>query len=198
MLKIYTLGPAGSCHDHALRTYLNFQKVYSFDIVLVDDLVMAAAVAAEEGTSYVLQCSAHLNVHLVTERYRHILHVVDTFILPTQPMALLKRRDVMYPRRIGLPEPTLGYINKSDWDELIFETTKPVVAINLLNGKYDAGIAYVKTATDNPDVIEVLEVIGEVVTTWILYGPTPRYQGKIIATPYPELTFSHGETQTLS
>lgn len=187
MTRFYTLGPAGSYHHFALREYLSFQGVRDPDIVLTNDLIDAAALAATAGNAYVLQCSAHLNVHLVTERFRDQLPVVDTFILPTQPMALLKRRDVTTPRRLGLPEPTLGYINTADWDELIFETTKPVVAEKLLAGSYDAGIAYVRTASENPEQIEIMQHIGEVVTTWILYGPRPRYQGKIIATPYPEL-----------
>ncbi|MGY3396384.1 hypothetical protein ACVWW6_008975 [Bradyrhizobium sp. USDA 3311] len=32
-----------------------------------------------------------------------------------------------------------------------------------------------------------LQKIGEVVTTWLLYGPRPRYSGTIIASLYPEL-----------
>jgi hypothetical protein len=49
----------------------------------------------------------------------------------------------------------------------------------------DAGIAYVRTAVDHPDQVEIMQEIGEVVTTWLLYGP--RYRGQIIAMPYAAL-----------
>lgn len=130
MVRIYTLGPARSCHHHATLKYLEFQGIEPQDIILVDDLVAAAAEAADRGDSYVLQCSAHLNVHLVTEKFRDRLQVVDTFILPTQSIAVVKRKDVKEPRSLGLPEPTMGYIDKNAWNELIFETTKPVVEKN--------------------------------------------------------------------
>lgn len=189
MLRIYTLGPTGTCHENALRHYLRFQNVpeAEAEIILVDDLVAAGQKAVDDGDAYLLQCSAHHQVHIVTERYRERLPVVDTFIFPTQPLALLKRRDVEHPRQLALPEPTLGYINVDDWDEVIFETSKPVVAAKLLAGEYDAGLAYTFVATENPDRIELLETFGEVVTTWLLYGPRARYRGEIIAMPYPEL-----------
>ncbi|NRP75782.1 hypothetical protein ILFOPFJJ_06705 [Ensifer psoraleae] len=131
MVRIYTLGPARSCHHNATLRYLAFQGIVAPEIVLVDDLVAAAAEAADRGDSYVLQCSAHLNVHLVTEKFRDRLQVVDTFILPTQSIAVVKRKDVREPRTLGLPKPTMGYIDPDAWEELIFETTKPVVETKL-------------------------------------------------------------------
>ncbi|MCK1621815.1 hypothetical protein IVA98_00795 [Bradyrhizobium sp. 160] len=187
MVRIYTLGPAKSCHHHATWKYLEFQGIEPQDIILVDDLVAAAAEAADRGDSYVLQCSAHLNVHLVTEKFRDRLQVVDTFILPTQSIAVVKRKDVKEPRSLSLPEPTMGYNDKNAWNELIFETTKPVVEKQLLEGVYDAGVAYSRSALEHPEKLEIMQEIGEVVTTWLLYGPRPRYSDTIIASPYPEL-----------
>jgi len=187
MVRIYTLGPARSCHHHATLKYLEFQGIEVHDIILVDDLVSAAGEAADRGDSYVLQRSAHLNVHLVTEKFRDRLQVVDTFILPTQSIALVKRKDVKEPRTLGLPEPTVGYIDPKAWNKLNFETTKPVVEKKLLEGVYDAGVAYSRSALEHPDKLEIVQEIGEVVTTWLLYGPRPRYSGTIIASPYPEL-----------
>lgn len=187
MPRFYTLGPAGSCHAYALGEYLRFQNVRDAETIYVDDLLAGASEAASTDDCYLLQCSAHLEVHEVTERFRHTLPVVDTFILPTQPLALVKRRGVSKPRSIGLPKAALGYITAADWEEIVFETTKPVVAAKLLAGSYDAGLTYVRTAVENPDIVEVVQEIGEVVTTWILYGPKPRYRGQIIAAPYPAL-----------
>lgn len=185
MLRIYTLGPAGSCHENALNAYLAFQGVCDAEIVFVDDLVAAGEEVANSGDAYLLQCSAHLNVHLVTERYRDRLQVVDTFIYPTQPIAVVKRRGLANPRTLGLPQPTLGYINEDEWDELVFETTKPVVEQKLLDGSYDAGVAYVASVERHPNKLELIQEIGQVVTTWLLYGCQPRFDGKIIANPFP-------------
>ncbi|KRR06436.1 hypothetical protein CQ12_16530 [Bradyrhizobium jicamae] len=77
---------------------------------------------------------------------------------------------------LGLPEPTMGCIDKNAWNQLIFETTKPVVEKNRLEGVYDAGIAYSRSAIQHSDKLEIMQQIGEVVTTWLLYGPVPLHR----------------------
>lgn len=180
--RLYTLGPQGSCHENAARAYCKHGSPQA-EICLVPDIFEGARQVLADGRhSALIQCSAHLTVHLVTEKYLGRLHVNDTFIFPTQAMALLKRRDVVQPRRLGIPEPAMGYINAEDWGEIIFEPTKPVVTQNLLAGKYDAGFAYVRDAENHPDKLEICETIGEVVTTWIVYSKTARYAGALIGT----------------
>ena len=46
MIRFHTLGPAGSCHEHALKRYLAFQGVEEADIALCDDLDDAGSVDA--------------------------------------------------------------------------------------------------------------------------------------------------------
>ena len=46
----------------------------------------------EEPNSFLVQCSAHPDVHIVTERYRQEVFVVDTFMFPAKEMALLIAR----------------------------------------------------------------------------------------------------------
>lgn len=180
--RIYTLGPEGSCHQNAARAYLAHFG-FSADICLVSDIFVGAeAVLRDAGSSALVQCSAHLTVHLVTEKYLGRLHVNDTYIYPTQPMALLKRRSVKKPRSLGIPEPAMGYINPEDWDEIVFESTKPVVTANLLAGKYDAGFAYIRDAENHPDQLEICKAVGEVVTTWIVYSKEARFSGTLIGT----------------
>lgn len=180
--RIYTLGPEGSCHQNTARAYLDHFGMQA-EIRLVPDIFEGAeAVLTDPGPSALIQCSAHLTVHLVTEKFLGRLHVNDTFIFPTQPMALLKRRDVARPRSLGIPEPAMGYITPEDWEEIVFESTKPVVTTNLLAGKYDAGFAYVRDAVNHPETLEICETVGEVVTTWIVYAKAPRFAGKLIST----------------
>ncbi|MDF0516724.1 hypothetical protein P0R31_05705 [Bradyrhizobium yuanmingense] len=48
----------------------------------------------------------------------------------------------------------MGYIDTNAWNQLILETTKPVVEKKLLEGVYDAGVAYSRSALEHPDEIE--------------------------------------------
>jgi hypothetical protein len=77
-----TLGPAGTCHENALQHYLRFQGVTPHEVVLVEDLLAAIgrgrrrlAGVREEPNTFLVQCSAHVQVHLVTERYHEEVSV---------------------------------------------------------------------------------------------------------------------------
>ncbi|WP_128915997.1 hypothetical protein [Bradyrhizobium nanningense] len=74
----------------------------------------------------------------------------------------------------------MGYIDPKAWNKLISEQQKPVVEKNLLLGVYDAE-ACSRSALEYPDKLEILQGVGEVVTTWLLYGPVSRYSDTIIA-----------------
>ncbi len=107
-----TLGPSGTCHENALRHYLDFQGLESFEIVLVPDLLEAIGQVRGRPDTFLVQCSAHVQVHLVTERYHEEVFVIDTFIYPTKELGLLVRADVeraQEPRHRlgdpGLPRP---------------------------------------------------------------------------------------------
>jgi hypothetical protein len=108
-----TLGPSGTCHENALRLYLDFQGLSSFEIVLVGDLLDAIGQVREKPDTFLLQCSAHVQVHLVTERFHSEVFVVDTFIYPTKELGLLVRRDVEKPKSLGIVSATRGYIDLS-------------------------------------------------------------------------------------
>src|ERR1700690_3551220 len=95
--RFITLGPAGTCHESALLRYLEFQGLVSVEIILVEDLLAAIGEVRERENTFLVQCSAHVQVHLVTERYHEEVFVVDTFIYPTKELALLVRKDVEHP-----------------------------------------------------------------------------------------------------
>jgi hypothetical protein len=145
-----TLGPSGTCHENALRHYLDFQGLTSFEIVLVEDLLDAIGQVREEPNTFLVQCSAHVQVHLVTERYHEEVFVVDTFIYPTKELGLLVRRDVEEPKSLGIVSATRGYMDLSAWETIIDEPSKPVVARNLLASRYDAGLTHVHHADEHP------------------------------------------------
>lgn len=182
-----TLGPEGTCHENALRHYLDFQGIDDYELDLVPDLLEAIVRVRDEPRTFLVQCSAHVQVHLVTERYHEHVFVIDTFIYPTKELALLVRRDVPRPSSLGIVSATRGYLDLSPWQEVIDEPSKPVIAKHLLEGRYDAGLTHAHHERENPDVLRLVEYYGAVDTTWIVYGAHKRFRGEVIAQSVPWL-----------
>lgn len=182
-----TLGPAGTCHENALRHYLDFQGVAAFEIELVDDLLGAIGQVRERPSTFLVQCSAHVQVHLVTERYHTEVFVIDTFIYPTKELGLLVRTDVDQPHSLGIVSATRGYVDLTRWETIVDEPSKPVVAANLLAGRYDAGLTHVHHAAERPDALRLVEYYGAVDTTWVVYGARKRFRGAVIGQRAPWL-----------
>jgi len=182
-----TLGPSGTCHENALRHYLEFQGIEDAQIVLVEDLLGAIGRVREEPDTFLVQCSAHVQVHLVTERYHTEVFVIDTFIYPTKELSLLIRRDRAEPKSLGIVSATRGYLDLTRWETIIDEPSKPVVARHLLAGDYDAGLTHLHHADEHPEVLRVQEVYGAVDTTWVVYGARKRFRGAVIGQRAPWL-----------
>jgi hypothetical protein len=182
-----TLGPSGTCHENALRHYLEFQGIDSAEIVLVEDLLAAIERVRASKDTFLVQCSAHVQVHLVTERYHREVFVIDTFLYPTKELALLVRTDVDVPASLGIVSATRGYLDLTRFREVIDEPSKPVVARNLLAGAYDAGLTHRHHADEHPDRLRVEEVYGAVDTTWVVYGGHKRFRGEVIGQRNPWL-----------
>jgi hypothetical protein len=185
--RFITLGPSGTCHENALRHYLEFQGIDSAEIVLVEDLLGAIEQVRGSEDTFLVQCSAHVQVHLVTERYHREVFVIDTFLYPTKELALLVRTDVEDPASLGIVSATRGYLDLTRFSEIIDEPSKPVVARNLLAGSYDAGLTHLHHAEEHPDLLRVEEVYGAVDTTWVVYGGHKRFRGEVIGQRNPWL-----------
>ena len=182
-----TLGPRGTCHENALLHYLDFQGIDEFELVLVEDLLGAIDQVRSTPHTFLVQCSAHVQVHLVTERYHEEVFVIDTFLYPTKELALLVRTDVENPQSLGIVSATRGYLDLEPWATVIDEPSKPVVARHLLAGEYDAGLTHLHHAREHPERLRVEEVYGAVDTTWVVYGQHKRFRGDVIAMHNPWL-----------
>jgi hypothetical protein len=182
-----TLGPTGTCHEHALLRYLEFQGLDDAQVELVGDFLEGLERVRELPDAFLVQCSAHPDVHVVTERYRHEVFVVDTFLYPAKEMALLVRADVAEPRSLGVVPAAMGYPDLTQWETVVQEPANPIVARNLLAGRYDAGVTLAEYADQHPDALRVVEHYGEVDTTWVVYGRRRRYQGELIGHRIPWL-----------
>jgi hypothetical protein len=159
---------------------MSFQGVDEFEVEYVTDFLDGLERIRGQDDAFLIQCSAHPKVHEVTERYWNEIFVVDTFIYPTKALAVLVRRGVEQPKSLGLVPATAGYINRGQWEEIIDVVSKPVVAEELLAGRYDAGLTHLEHLEKHPDDLRLVTEIGEVDTTWVVYGTKKRFEGKVI------------------
>jgi hypothetical protein len=185
--RVVTLGPAGTCHERATHAYLEFQGVEGYEVEFIEDFFDGLELIRGDEEALLIQCSAHPLVHKVTERYWDEVFVVDTYIYPTKALAVLGRREVERPRTLGLVPATAGYVDESEWDEIVDVVSKPIIARELLEGRYEAGLTHLEYAERHPEQLRVEQEIGEIDTTWVVYGTRKRFQGEVIGIPSPEL-----------
>jgi hypothetical protein len=182
-----TLGPEGTCHERAVRRHADFQGIESFELELITDFFDGLEAIRGRENAFLVQCSAHPLVHKITEKHWTEVFVVDTFIYPTKHLVLLSRRDVEKPRSIGIVPATKGYVDLSEWDEVIDVVSKPIVGEGLLRGDYDSGLTHMEHFEERSDELRLDLDIGEIDTTWVVYGTSKRFRGEVIGIPSPEL-----------
>ena len=182
-ITVITLGPEGTCHERAVKRYLEFQGVEDYGIVLITDFFKGLEILRQTPNGFLVQCSAHPKVHEITEKYWTEIFVVDTFIYPTKHLVLLSRRDVEKPRSLGIVPATKGYVDLSQWEEVIDVPSKPIVAEELLEGRYDSGLTHMEHVEDHADELRLDLDIGEIDTTWVVYGHEKRFEGDVIGIP---------------
>jgi hypothetical protein len=182
-----TLGPTGTCHERAVTEYASFQGIEDYEIELIVDFFVGLEMLRETPGAFLVQCSAHPKVHEITEKYWTEVWVVDTFIFPTKHLVLLSRKEVEEPRSLGIVPATKGYVDLSRWDEVIDVASKPLVAEGLLRGDYDSGLTHMEHVEEHADELRLDLDIGEIDTTWVVYGRQKRFQGEVIGIPSAEL-----------
>ena len=186
-ITLVTLGPEGTCHERAVRNYMAFQGIESYELSFIRDFLDGLEQIRGRDDAFLIQCSAHPRVHEVTERHWREVFVVDTFIYPTKHLVLLSRLDVEKPRSIGIVPATKGYVDLSQWDEVIDVVSKPVVGEGLLRGDYDSGLTHMEHFEEHADELRLDLDIGEIDTTWVVYGTSKRFEGSVIGIPSREV-----------
>jgi hypothetical protein len=182
-----TLGPEGTCHERAVRRYMAFQGVEDYGIEFITDFFVGLEMLRETTGAFLVQCSAHPKVHEITEKYWTEVWVVDTFIYPTKHLVVLSRREVERPRSLGIVPATKGYVDLSQWEEIVDVASKPLVAEGLMRGEYDSGLTHMEHVEEHADELRLDLDIGEIDTTWVVYGKEKRFQGEVIGIPSGEL-----------
>jgi hypothetical protein len=179
-MRFATLGPEGTCHENAVKNYLRHHSLKNSTILFIDDFINGLEMIRQGEADYLVQCSAHPEVHLVTEKYFREILVTDTFIFPTKDLALLEDARIENPRTLGLVKATEGYLGQVSYPELIYEKSKPIVGKNLISGKYDAGLAYLEHYLENPGRFRMRMHIGPVITSWLVYGKRTAFEGRVL------------------
>lgn len=186
-VRFVTLGPEGTCHERAVRRYAAFQGIEDFEVELTTDLFAGLETVRRTPGAFLVQCSAHPQVHEITERYWTEVFVVDTFVFPTKHLVVLTRREVDRPRSLGIVPATKGYVDLGQWDEVIDVASKPLVGEGLLRGDYESGLTHVEHLEQHPEELRLDLDIGEIDTTWVVYGRRKRFRGEVIGIPSAEL-----------
>lgn len=181
-MKFITLGPSGSNHEYVTRRYLDFHGIRERSTIeLAVDFEQAASAVLEERADFMVQCAVHPATMATVAKYLSGLYVVDTFISPSQDLAIIQRCDADKPRTLAVMLPTLDYTDRSKWDEILLVDTVAEVTRGLVDGKYDVGLGYVSAAEKNPDLLRVVEFIGTVDDAWIVYGRTRVSANRLVA-----------------
>jgi hypothetical protein len=182
-VTMITLGPEGTCHERAVTEYMRFQGVEDYEMEFITDFFVGLEMLRETPGAFLVQCSAHPKVHEITEKYWTEVWVVDTFIYPTKHLVVLTRREIEKPRSLGIVPATKGYVDLSQWEEVIDVASKPIVAEGLLRGDYESGLTHMEHVEEHSDELRLDLDIGEIDTTWVVYGREKRFEGEIIGMP---------------
>jgi hypothetical protein len=182
-VTMITLGPEGTCHERAVTEYMRFQGIEDYGMEFITDFHVGLEMLRETPGAFLVQCSAHPKVHEITEKYWTEVWVVDTFIYPTKHLVVLTRREIEKPRSLGIVPATKGYVDLSQWEEVIDVASKPIVAEELLEGRYESGLTHMEHVEEHSDELRLDLDIGEIDTTWVVYGREKRFEGEIIGMP---------------
>jgi hypothetical protein len=186
-ITFVTLGPTGTCHERAVSEYARFQGIEDYEFDLITDFFVGLEKIRGRDDAFLVQCSAHPKVHEITEKYWTEVFVVDTFIYPTKHLVVLTRREVEKPESLGIVPATKGYVDLSQWEEVIDVASKPIVAEELLEGRYDSGLTHIEHLEEHREELRLDLDIGEIDTTWVVYGINKRFEGDVIGIPSAEL-----------
>lgn len=184
MLTFATLGPEGSNHELVARHYLAFHGLEpSSRIVLVSDFMHALDLMVAGDVDHIVQVAVHPSTSDVVARafFQHRIHVIDTFIAPSHPLAILTRTEVGAPRTLALQPATRAYADTSRWSTLVPEISTATVAAGLLEGRYDSGITRADLDQRYPGRFRIDAMIGTLDDAWIVYGKVRTCEGPILA-----------------
>jgi len=172
-MRFITLGPTGSNHEFVTRRYLDFHSVAGrATLELARDFEQGASTILAGRADFLVQCAVHPSTPQTVARWFDGLYAVDTFISPSQDLAILERLDAQGSRCLTAMRPTLDYIDCTAWERIELVDTVAEVTNGLVTGTYGVGLGYASIAQARPELLRVKQFIGTVDDVWIVYGRT--------------------------
>ncbi|MGB0553172.1 MAG: hypothetical protein ACPGQV_11460 [Alphaproteobacteria bacterium] len=183
MIIFATLGPTSSNHELVTERYLALHGLDDVKIVLVENFNDALRRMEAGEFDFIMQVAVHPSATetVAAAHFEHGIYVIDAFISPCRPLAVLTRADVEMPRTLGLQPATERYVDASRWAELVPEISIATVAEGLLAGRFDSGITALDVASEHPGVFKVDQELGSVDDPWIVYGRERASDGGVVA-----------------
>ncbi|MCX4157751.1 MULTISPECIES: hypothetical protein [Paraburkholderia] len=180
-IRFGTLGPSGTNHEYVTRRYIEFHGLEA-EVKLFGNFDDALAAFDADEIDYLVQCAVHPDTPRVMGSNFRERFVVDTFISPSQTLAILTRKDVSKPETISLVSPaTDEYADLSSYSKLIPAVSIPVAFERLMKGECDSALVYRYYFDSQPEKLRVDATIGSPDDAWIVYGRERVGAGEIVA-----------------
>lgn len=181
MLTFATLGPEDSDHEFALRQYLAAHGVDpAASVSLFEDFYAGARAMAELRVDYMLQGAFHPSAAEFFENHPSPMYVVDAFVAPGRPLALVQARDApANDNRVAVPGDVRCQIG-ARWNDIVPEPTVLTVQEGLMAERYAGGVVRMSFALAHASRWRLLEPIGPSCTAWIVYGRVRVDRGEAV------------------
>jgi hypothetical protein len=190
--QICTLGPAGTDHENAARSYCEHRGL-DHKLLLVDAITAALPFVQGGPRRLVVVNSAHPDSDLLTTRSWRQVGIVDMFVMATKPLALVSRPGSK-PGSIAIMPSTRGYVDLSRWERVHYVTAKPVALREVLAGTADSAIVSFDGYQAHRDQLQLDERIGPVECGWLVFSRRSSVAAGIVACePSPACLRAAGE-----
>jgi len=167
-----TLGPAGGNHDFVAAAFLAAHGLVGRVRLFPDfDDVFAALGAGD--VDFVLQVAVHPSVAQSVGGNLGAAHLIDAFVAPSQPMAVLVDAACAQPESLALMPATRSYVDVARWRRIV-ETPSTVDAWAMLAaGQVDSALTLKRFADAASGRYRIDAEIGAVTDAWLIYGRAP-------------------------
>jgi hypothetical protein len=178
MRRFLTLGP-GTNHEVVAARYLAFHDVPDTALSFVDAPDKAVDRLLAGTADWFVLCAVHPATPWVCAQFRRGVYIVDSFIAPSKPLAILTHAEVAAPRRIGLFRAVEDYADMSRWSEreVIDEGSLVTIGKRLLAREFESAVVYAELADQHPGRFRVDAEIESPDDAWLVLG-TRRAAGR--------------------
>lgn len=173
-----TLG-AGTNHDFVARRYAGIRG-FAPEPLACDSPRAALHAVLDGRADCAVICAAHPEAPALPAEFHKRLYIVDAFVAPGKPLALVSRAQIATPFSVGLFVATLGLADLSRWKDIVVERAGTIadVEARLAKGAYDSALVY----GDFPDRVpgyRLEERIDPPDDAWMVFGRERAYTGEI-------------------